>query len=152
MSSTLSLKGARVCICIYAGLKKGCKNIFELTAWGEARFRIARTSKTGRRVPVQRLGQGLTADLRLSNIRLASCSNVGITAQSVTPPKSNSHRNPQSLARGSGSTSRGTALPNHAIGVYGRTGLTDMASCCRCAASTRGLAVIDNRHLRSEAF
>ena len=55
---------------------------------------------------------------------------VGITAQSVTPPKSNSHRNPQSLARGARSTSRGTVLPNQAIGVYGKTGLTDMASCC----------------------
>ena len=83
---------------------------------------------------------------------LPSCSNVGTTAQSVTPPKSNSHRNPQSLARGARSTSRGTVLPNQGIGVYGKTGLTDMASCCRCAASTRGLAVIDNRLLRSDAL
>ena len=73
-----------------------------------------------------------------------SCSNVGTTAQSVTPPKSNSHRNPQSLARGARSTSRGTVLPNQTIGVYGKTGLTDMASCCRCTASVRGLAVIVN--------
>ena len=73
-----------------------------------------------------------------------SCSNVGTTAQSVTPPKSNSHRNPQSLARGARSTSRGTVLPNQAIGVYGKTGLTDMDSCCRCTASVRGLAVIVN--------
>ena len=75
---------------------------------------------------------------------LPSCSNVGTTAQSVTPPKSNSHRNPQSLARGARSTSRGTVLPNQVIGVYGKTGLTDMASCCRCTASVRGLAVIVN--------
>ena len=38
-----------VCICICAGLKQGCKNIFELTAWGEARFRIARTAWTRHR-------------------------------------------------------------------------------------------------------
>ena len=88
----------------------------------------------------------------IGKLRNPSCSNVGTTAQPVTPPKSKSHRNPQSLARGSRSTCRGTALPNHAIGVYGRTGLTDMASCCRCAASTRGLAVIDNRFLRSDAL
>ena len=73
-------------------------------AWsGAARFRFARTAPTGpptgRRVPVRLLGQGLTADVRLSTIRPASCSSVGTTAQSITPPKSNSHRSPQSLAR-----------------------------------------------------
>ena len=80
----------------------------------------------------------------IEKLRNPSCSNVGITAQPVTPPKSNSHRNPQSLARGARSTSRGTVLPNQAIGVYGKTGLTDMASCCRCTTSVRGLAVIVN--------
>ena len=50
---------------------------------------------------------------------------------------------PQSSKLGScaRSTSRGTVLRNQAISVYGRTGLTDMASCCRCTASTRGLAI-----------
>ena len=49
--------------------------------------------------PQQLTGQGLTADVRLSTIRPASCSSVGTTAQSIIPPKSNSHRSPQSLAR-----------------------------------------------------
>ena len=66
----------------------------------------------------------------IEKLRNPSCSSVGTTAQPATPPKSNSHRNPQSLARGARSTSRGTVLPNQAIGVYGKTGLTDMASCC----------------------
>ena len=35
----------------------------------------------------------------IEKLRNPSCSNVGTTAQPVTPPKSNSHRNPQSLAR-----------------------------------------------------
>ena len=50
---------------------------------------------------------------------------------------------PQSSKLGScaRSTSRGTVLRNQAISVYGRTGLIDMASCCRCTASTRGLAI-----------
>ena len=50
---------------------------------------------------------------------------------------------PQSSKLGScaRSTSRGTVLRNQAISVYGKTGLIDMASCCRCTASTRGLAI-----------
>ena len=50
---------------------------------------------------------------------------------------------PQSSKLGScaRSTSRGTVLRNQAISVYGRAGLIDMASCCRCTASTRGLAI-----------
>ena len=35
----------------------------------------------------------------IEKLRNPSCSNLGTTAQPVTPPKSNSHRNPQSLAR-----------------------------------------------------
>ena len=35
----------------------------------------------------------------IEKLRNPSCSNVGTTAQPVTPPKSNSQRNPQSVAR-----------------------------------------------------
>ena len=49
---------------------------------------------TGQRVLVRRSGKGLTADVCRPSCP-PSCSNVGTTAQSVTPPKSNSHRNPQ---------------------------------------------------------
>ena len=61
---------------------------------------------------------------------------------------------PQSSKLGScaRSASRGTILRNQAIGVYGKTGLTDMASCCRCTTLNSGTRYPFNKLLRSEAL
>ena len=71
----------------------------------------------------------------LGTYRCGKCSSVSYSTHvQLAPPSSK-------LGSCSRSTSRGTVLRNQAIAVYGKTGLTDMASCCRCTASTRGLAI-----------
>ena len=85
--------------------------------------------------------RGLTADVRLSTILPAIMlerwhhSSVSYSTQVQLAPQSSK------LGSCARSTSRGTVLRNQTISVYGRTGLIDMASCCRCTASTRGLAI-----------
>ena len=73
-------------------------------------------------------------------------------SSAVTPPKSNSHRNPQSLALWRRFHTRVTALPNQAIRIYGKTGLTDTALNAVLHCLNSGTRHPFNRLLTSKAL